>query len=314
MIGRNKLQALVAIQIFWLALVCVLGAWWGRLALRQARRIAELEVAAGMAPSVARGEWARTQHMLFWESTTYFALILVITGFLFWLHWRDLMRVRSIQAFFASVTHELRTPLTSIRLQAESIADSSHDASQKELIDRLLEDTTRLESQVDRTLELARVEGGGELFLRPLPIQSWLNRQIPVWSSSYRDRIRFETDFRPDQNQDQIVEADTAALQVILKNLVENSIKHSQSRQPTLRIAVNGPMLRFEDDGAGYAGNPQRLGELFYRGAASQGSGVGLYLIRVLMKRMGGQARFGKGERGFRVDLEFVPAKKGASP
>ena len=99
----------------------------------------------------------RTQHMLHWESTTFFVLAVVSSAFLFWLYWLDMRRARSIQAFFASVTHELRTPLTSIRLQAESIAEQC-DESQRQLVARLLEDTTRLEGQVERTLELARLE------------------------------------------------------------------------------------------------------------------------------------------------------------
>ena len=46
------------------------------------------------------------------------------------------------------------------------------------LINRLLEDTSRLEAQVEKTLELARLEGGGALDLQPLPIRAWLERQV----------------------------------------------------------------------------------------------------------------------------------------
>ena len=49
-----------------------------------------------------------------------------------------------------------------------------------------------------------------------------------------------------------------------------------------------------------------RLGRLFGRGPASSGAGVGLYLVRRLMQRMGGRARFdtAPGE-GFRAELCF---------
>ena len=46
------------------------------------------------------------------------------------------------------------------------------------LVERLLEDTSRLEGQVEKTLELARLEGGGALDLQPLPIHTWLQRQL----------------------------------------------------------------------------------------------------------------------------------------
>ena len=39
-----------------------------------------------------------------------------------------------------------------------------------------MEDTMRLESQVERTLELARVEGGGPVFPEPMELKPWLDQ------------------------------------------------------------------------------------------------------------------------------------------
>ena len=114
---------MIGAQVFWLAIVCLLGGWWCRLVLTQATRIAQLETGIGMIPE-AIAHQLRTQRMVFWESLSYFILLLGSTVVVFWLYWRDVQRSRGIQAFFASMTHELRTPLTSIRLQAESIAEN----------------------------------------------------------------------------------------------------------------------------------------------------------------------------------------------
>jgi signal transduction histidine kinase len=313
--ASKRLQILVAVQIFWLALVCLLGAWWGRLVLRQAGRIEDLQVAAGFAPTAARAEWARTQRMLFWESSTYYLLVLVITGFLFWLYYRDLRRARGIQAFFASVTHELRTPLTSIRLQAESIADNlAEDATQAPLLERLLEDTTRLEAQVERTLELARVEGGGSVFLQAVQLRPWVARQQPSWIGAYGKRVEFVPEIDPEL----MIDADPTALQVIFKNLIENSIRHAGRERVramiTTESAAEIARVYFRDDGSGFAGDATRLGELFHRGKQSQGSGVGLYLVDALMAKMGGHAAFASrpGE-GFIVELAFRSPRKEAA-
>jgi signal transduction histidine kinase len=296
---ERRLRLLVLAQATWMILVAILGAWWGRLLLKQASRIAELEVMTGATTNSAQIQWLKTQRMLSGESVSFFVLVLASTALLFSLYWRDLKRSRSIQAFFASVTHELRTPLTSIRLQAESIADISGDPAQKALIERLLEDTLRLESQVERTLELARVEGGGPVLLQTVQVKPWLDRAIHSWKSVYRDRVDFKTEF-----EDVSVSADPAALQVILKNLLENSIKHSKRIPVVVDVRAGNGFISFQDNGGGYAGNTRRLGELFFRGAGSQGSGVGLYLVQVLMRRMGGDAVFSN-EGGFRVDLHF---------
>ena len=144
-------------------------------------------------------------------------------------------RTRSLQAFFASLTHELRTPLTSIRLQAESIADESTPGSvndaQKHLLARLLEDSQRLELQVDRILELARVEGGGPLFTQPIRLRPWIERMIRDWQSRNADRADVKLDV-----QDLQIEADSVAMQIILKNLLENSIRHSQQDRVEIEI------------------------------------------------------------------------------
>ena len=123
----------------------------------------------------ALAELARTQRMLQWESGTFLVLLLTLSGALFWYYRRDMQRARGTQAFFAALTHELRTPLTSVRLQTEAIAAGEPT---QELIERLLADTHRLESQIDKTLELARIEGGGSLAEQAIRLDPWLERVL----------------------------------------------------------------------------------------------------------------------------------------
>ncbi|MEO5969408.1 MAG: HAMP domain-containing sensor histidine kinase [Bdellovibrionia bacterium] len=312
----GKFYIMLCAHLTWLGTLCLLVSWWGRLVLRQADRIASLEGSLGLADAVTQEHWHRIQRMLYWESSTFFALLLGSSGLLCWLYWRDHVRARGVQAFFASVTHELRTPLTGIRLQAESIADLID--SQKEnqnlkgcdhlttLSQRLLEDSMRLESQVDRTLELARVEGGGPVFTQPLQIKPWLDRFLKNWSRDYTGKIQVES-----KAEDLWIQADPAAVQVIFKNLLENSVKHSKKDKVQVTISTQsngkGVLLQLKDNGQGYRGEAKSLGKLFQKGPSSQGTGVGLYLIQVLMQRMGGGARFAfnPGLPGFEVQLSF---------
>ena len=318
----RKFYLLLFAHLAWLGTLCLLVGWWARLVLRQAERIAVLESSLGLADSLTQDHWNRIQRMLYWESSTFFALLLVSSGLLFWLYWRDYVRARGVQAFFAAVTHELRTPLTGIRLQAESITD--HIESQLEstnfggvnhlvtLSQRLLEDSMRLESQVDRTLELARVEGGGPVFTQPLQIKPWLDRFLKNGSRDYKGKVEIKS-----TAEDLWIEADPAAVHVIFKNLLENSIKHS--KQDKVQVAISarrhekGVLLQFKDNGQGYQGEGKSLGRLFQKGPSSSGTGVGLYLVQVLMRRMGGEARFvlNRGLLGFEVQLCFQSFKEG---
>lgn len=288
----------------WLALILVLGFWWATIVLRQSQRIAELSQAAGVPQAEALGELEKIQRMLQWESGFFLVLLLTLSGALFWYYRRDMRRARGTQAFFAALTHELRTPLTSVRLQSEAIAAGEPT---QELIDRLLADTHRLESQIDKTLELARIEGGGALAVQAIRLDPWLERVLRAIVANEADSARLDVSLASDLPP---VRGDTAALQLILRNLVENSLRHGEREQVHITVTAErvGSVvkLRFRDDGRGYEGEPAQLGLLFRRGIASRGTGVGLYLVRVLMDRMGGTVQFANAPGGgFEATLRF---------
>jgi len=292
----------------WVLVLLALMSWWGWVVHQQSQKIVELQRLAGLSDSVAEARWRGTQRMLVWEGGTLVVLLAGLSIALVWLYLRDQRRTNSLRAFFASVTHELRTPLTSIRLQAESLADAGNGSP---LVERLLEDTSRLEAQVEKTLELARLEGGGRLELQPLPIHAWLQHQIQSKSAGRAVAIEL---WPADAIPGALVLADRSALEIIFRNLIENTVRHSQSTTPRARITAHehdaGLVVSFADHGEGYGGDPAELGSLFLRGERSRGAGVGLYLIRSLMHRMGGRAEFSSNPgSGFETHLYFQRAE-----
>jgi len=305
----RRARWIAAIVALWLLLLMVLAGWWSTLVYRQAGRIAELEALTNGGSGAEAAQWARTRFMLMGETSFFLLLLLALSAGLAWLYWRENLRARSMQAFFASVTHELRTPLTSIRLQAEAIAEGDQRA---ELAQRLLEDSHRLELQIDKTLELARIEGGGPLAEQEIPLGSWLARVAGDICAHYAEKIDLHV--QVDEGVPPI-RADSAAVQMILRNLIENSVNHADVSPVrvllTARLQDGQVLLDYSDNGCGVAGDAQRLGRLFSRGAQSDGAGVGLYLVRALMDRMGGRVDFrsAPGE-GLGIALRFQAAKE----
>jgi signal transduction histidine kinase len=294
-----------AAALVWLTLQLALVVWWTTVIERQARSIASLETINGAGHDQIAAQAWRTHVMLVGESSTFLALMVIVSLLLAWLYWREHQRARSMQAFFASVTHELRTPLTSIRLQAEAIAEGEQRA---ELARRLLEDSSRLESQIDKTLELARIEGGGPLSEQSIPLHIWLARSLEGIAAAYGDRLDLRA--HVDGSVPPVL-ADSGALQMILRNLVENSVRHSGATPVSVRLTAGQrgdyAVLEYQDNGKGLSGpSPPRLGRLFARGVNSSGAGVGLYLVRRLMQRMGGKAKFNTAPgEGYRCELLF---------
>jgi C4-dicarboxylate-specific signal transduction histidine kinase len=106
------------------------------------------------------------------------------------------------------------------------------------------------------------------------------------------------------------VVADPSGLLQALLNLVRNShraVQHSDTRE--LRIAVSvkeqRAYVRVEDSGPGVAA-PQCLFQPFQPGA--DGTGLGLYVSRAVVRSYGGELRFERSEKGscFVVELQVV--------
>lgn len=308
--ARHPLRAVVLLQIGWLAFLSTLGGWWVAMMSRQAGQIAELERQLGVGTPASAAQWARTERMLHWEGGTFFAALFVTLAVVAWLYWRDSKRARALQGFFASVTHELRTPLAGIRLEAESLAEivpAGSDA--RSLVDRLLDDSSRLEAQVERALELARVEGEGTVFTAALNPRALVGQLARNWHPAGTRRIAIENAV-----EDGAILADAAALQIILRNLLENAARHAKREPVAVRIssreAGDWIELVVSDDGGTPGTLPTNLGSLFAKGPESRGAGVGLYLVKSLMRRMRGTATFGAttepdAPRGFRTVLRF---------
>lgn len=309
LVGTTQVTArrLMVLQAGWLVFLFGLGVWWVSLMLEQAGRIATLEQAAGVTPGAAQEQWMRTERMLFWEGGTFFGALILSLILLGGLHWRDSRRAQSLRNFFTSVTHELRTPLASLRLEAEGLSELiAPGAPGRTLVDRMLEDSARLESEVERALELARVEGGGEVITQAVDVGALVSDLLRTWRPTVQRPVQIEN-----LAGHLGILASPAGLQTILRNLLENSIRHADVDLLVVRIRTDTigdrVLLAVSDNGSCRRPLPRNLGSLFVRGDNSRGAGVGLYLTDQLMRRMGGEARFQPGSSGFETRLLFKP-------
>jgi signal transduction histidine kinase len=150
--------------------------------------------------------------------------------------------------------------------------------------------------------------------LQALPIVSWLERFRAGTQAPQALTVEITVTSR---DPGPLVLADPSALQVIFRNLMENTMRHAQAEAAHARVSVadDGGHLcvSFTDDGRGFGGDSRQLGSLFFRGAGSHGAGVGLYLIRTLMTRMGGRVVFNaQPGNSFVTQLYFLRAEERA--
>ncbi len=227
--------------------------------------------------------------------------------------------------FLAMVSHQFKTPLASLQLSLETLTMRTlSDEQTRSLTDRMLMDVARMEGMVSRILESARLDRGRvELQHEPVDLAGAVRRTTAaVEERAAQAHIAIRTEVDPGLE----VLADPMALDVILRNLLDNalaavvpmgggSIVFSGRRiADTIELAVR-------DSGVGFKStDATRLFEKFRRlqpgGGSYHGTGLGLYIVQRLMHLMGGRvsAESAGIGHGARFVLRWPAAPGGEQP
>lgn len=292
------------LTLLWVFMLLGLGSWWLFLVFKLHTTLSSLNL-----PQL--GSQSKFLNMMKWEGSFFFIFLVLLGGSLFVMYFRDMRKSKAMQAFFASLSHELKTPLASMRLQVEVIKDliedESHDHGQlSNLAGRLVEDTTKLEGELEKSLQLSRIEQDGTLTLVPISVDRYLKRYAQKLKTS------LTIDLQINENAKEVL-ADELALNVIFRNLFENTLRHNpESKKVLITSTWTGSQVEiiYDDFGKKFQGSTTRLGELFYKFNSTKGSGIGLYLIKNLMRKMNGDFEIVNSER-LKLKLSFKSAEGG---
>jgi len=226
---------------------------------------------------------------------------------------RRLERVR--RDFIANASHELRTPVATVRASAELLLDGAIDIREDAVgfSETILRNAERLSAILNDLLDLSRIEAGVyDLRTEPTAVLGRLERAAKLAEPHIKQR---DQTVIVDAAVGLRVRANTAALDQVLQNLVDNASKYS-GNQSTLVLAAaeegTRVVLTVSDNGPGIPlQHRQRIFERFYRldsGRSRElgGTGLGLAIVKHLVEGMGGRischANQPKGTQ-FRVDL-----------
>ena len=285
--GRDRIKILLV--ALWVTFTVTLAAWWMIFGLRQLDLLSQFHAEQA-------DRLQRQYQMLLWEGGILIASLVGGGLALYYYAKREQKRHRQVEEFFAAFTHDAKTALASLRLQAESLKEDL-GASPNPLLDRLLQDTLRLQLQLENSL-----------FLVNLPTGRLLNE--PVRIGQIVDALRYHwPDLSIIQKGDGVVSGDSRAVESVLTNLIHNAVTHGEASEIriTAEPGAGGRLiLRVVDNGRGFPGDFTQLGRLFVRHARGSGSGVGLYISRQLLRRMNANLSFAPGaEGGFIAELDM---------
>lgn len=289
MIKRKQDRIVVLLVALWVLFTVTLAAWWLIFGLRQLDRLKQVQLEGAT-------EFQDHYQMLIWEGGVLIVLLIGAGAALFYYARRERKRHVQLEEFFAAFTHDAKTALASLRLQAESLREDMAADKSNPLLDRLLSDTVRLHLQLENSLFLVNLPSG-KLFIEPVR----LSQAVEVLEHHWPD-------LTITQRGDGVVLADVRALESVLANLVQNAINHGQATRVDINVEEFPGKLRLTvaDNGRGFKGNFNHLGELFVRHARNSGSGVGLYIARKLLKRMDSVISFHpNASGGFVAEMSF---------
>ncbi|MGB2953388.1 MAG: ATP-binding protein [Gaiellaceae bacterium] len=229
--------------------------------------------------------------------------------------------------FVATVSHELRTPLAAIYGSAQTLRrrDLVLDEQAKErLLEVIAQESDRL-TRIAGDILLANELDSGRLRLTTLQVDvvEIAREVVEEIRACYveRDDISFELVARSSSTA---VAGDADKLRQVLINLIDNAVKYSpDGGHVEVRVdpRENGLTLTVRDEGLGIPhGEQDRIFGKFYRvdpqlTRGVGGTGLGLYICRELVRRMGGRiavrSKEGAGS-AFVVDLPAVAAEERA--
>lgn len=216
--------------------------------------------------------------------------------------------------FVSNASHELRTPLASIRAAVETLNDTGPEdpRTQRRCADIIESQVIRLQLLVQDLLDLSRTEDPRAVVrndrLDLEEICALVTSMYGITASEKQLDLRVE--LAPEARS---VRGDVRLMTLVLKNLVDNAVKFTNSGHVTLRsrlgavapegatVSADGTaagrpctIVEVQDTGCGIpVEDQQRVFERFYtvnrsRGGADRGTGLGLAIVKHSVVAMGG--------------------------
>ncbi len=233
--------------------------------------------------------------------------VTIVGSFLDVTHQKQLDRVKD--EFISLVSHQLRTPLTAIRLYSDMMLNGLYGSLtnvQKSPIQNISDASVRLINLVGNILDISKIELG-HIASDPVDVNiknlllSHIQDVEPLLDAK-KIEMRFEFDDTIDK-----VAIDKTIFGQIVHNLLTNSIRYSKDdgqRRIYLSFLRNdeGYLLVVKDNGMGIplSSKPYIFNRFFRAPNAlateQQGSGLGLYMIKVMSDAVGCKVWFNSKE------------------
>ena len=219
---------------------------------------------------------------------------------------------KDLDQFIYRISHDFRTPVLNI------LALTSMDCQDKEDAIGLIEKAKESANQLDYIIrEIADYAKYKKFSLRKdLVDLEQLLKSVCEHSQKIKDN-RLQITVERNQCDDVHILIDESRLSIVLSRLIENALDFGVENgeiQLDVQVRESTLFIEIEDNGVGIRQDVQaKIFDMFYRGSnLSKGSGLGLFIVKDIVKELDGEISF-ESEEGvgsvFRVQvpIETIP-------
>lgn len=214
---------------------------------------------------------------------------------------RDITRERQLEhmkdEFLSIASHELRTPMGAVRANIAMILDGDYGPVNDDLREPLTDmkaSTVRLVELVNDLLNVARIEAGRMKFtLSEFELREASQSTVASLAALGKEKGVEITITHGDQV---MVQADVDKIKQVLTNLIGNALKFTDSGTVTVSLTVQDGMVEVAVVDTGIGISIEDQGKLFGKfkqissaqNGKPTGTGLGLYISREIVRKMGG--------------------------
>ena len=207
---------------------------------------------------------------------------------------KELEYQKEKKTMLLSLSHDIKTPLSAIQLYTKAMSEGLYDTEEKkqEAYAGILNNTKQIKTYCDEIYKLSR-EDFMELNVNVGEV--YLSQVLDKVRAYYSDKLSvLHTDFKISEYDDCLLSADKDRLEEALQNLMENAIKYGDGKEICISFSdeEDCKLITVSNTGCSLEENDiSNIFDSFYRGSNTKnigGNGLGLYIVKQLMKKMDG--------------------------
>jgi signal transduction histidine kinase len=218
-------------------------------------------------------------------------------------------RNTELDNFVYSVSHDLRAPIASV-LGLINLARSDKDQSMKRVyLDKIYSSALQQDAFIKEILDQSRNSRlevkKEEIQFEPLIEETFNQLKFATATGTAVEKI-------VTVKQSEAFYSDRWRLKVILNNIISNSIRYRNGRDPVIKVDVeidnHKAIVEIQDNGRGIPKEHiDKVCQMFYRATdEGAGSGLGLYIVKETIQKLHGDIQIESMEgKGTRIKLEI---------